>query len=160
MNNRLRNCCEPLINENKRIDGLKPMIIISLLLIVGIVFLDYFIFETTIYIYLSLIVLPIFIMILKRFYYIYTIYSIVFIFLVLPKIINDLGTYFQVETITTTRIVIFCLKCFCLILLFMIYFIFFQYYKELKFIYIQENQIYTNNLLNENTHNTDFDNQE
>ena len=136
-----------MVNENKRIESLKPMILISLFIIMIIIFIDYFVFETTIYIYLSLVVFPIFLMILKRFYYIFTIYSIFFIFLIIPEIINDLGTYFQVEIITTTRIFTLCLKFFCLILLLMVYYIFFQYYKELKYLYLVQNQ--PNRLLNE-----------
>ena len=136
----LRNCCSPKVDENKRIQSLKPMLLISLIILTVIIFLDYFIFETTIYFYLSLIVLPIFLMALKRLYYFYTIYSFFFIFLVIPKILNDLGTYFQVETITLTRMVIFCLKILCLILLLMVYYIFFQYYKELKYLYIKQKE--------------------
>ena len=136
----LRNCCSPKVHENKRIQSLKPMLLISLIILTVIIFLDYFIFETTIYFYLSLIVLPIFLMALKRLYYFYTIYSFFFIFLVIPKILNDLGTYFQVETITLTRMVIFCLKILCLILLLMVYYIFFQYYKELKYLYIKQKE--------------------
>ena len=134
------NCCSPKVNENNRIQSLKPMLLISLIILTVIIFLDYFIFETTIYFYLSLIVLPIFLMALKRLYYFYTIYSFFFIFLVIPKILNDLGTYFQVETITLTRMVIFCLKILCLILLLMVYYIFFQYYKELKYLYIKQKE--------------------
>ena len=136
-----------MVNENKRIESLKPMILNSLFIIMIIIFIDYFVFETTIYIYLSLVVFPIFLMILKRFYYIFTIYSIFFIFLIIPEIINDLGTYFQVEIITITRIFTLCLKFFCLILLLMVYYIFFQYYKELKYLYLVQNQ--PNRLLNE-----------
>ena len=136
--NWLRSCFSPKVNENERIQSLKPMLLISLIILTIILLLDYFIFETSIYFYLSLIVLPIFLMVLKRFYYIYTLYSIFFIFLVIPKILNDLGTYFQVESITTMGIVIFSLKLCCLILLLIIYYIFFQYYKELKYLYIKE----------------------
>ena len=141
----LRNCCSPKVDENKRIQSLKPMLLISLVILTVIIFLDYFIFETTIYFYISLIVLPIFLMVLKRLYYFYTIYSFFFIFLVIPKILNDLGTYFQVETITLMRKVIFCLKILCLILLLMIYYIFFQYYKELKYLYIKQKETESQN---------------
>ena len=141
----LRNCCSPKVDENKRIQSLKPMLLISLIILTVIIFLDYFIFETAIYFYLSLIVLPIFLMVLKRLYFFYTIYSFFFIFLVIPKILNDLGTYFQVETITLMRVVIFCLKIVCLILLLMIYYIFFQYYKELKYLYIKQKETESQN---------------
>ena len=141
----LRNCCSPKVDENKRIQSLKPMLLISLIILTVIIFLDYFIFETAIYFYLSLIVLPIFLMVLKRLYFFYTIYSFFFIFLVIPKILNDLGTYFQVETITLMRVVIFCLKIVCLILLLMIYYIFFQYYKELKYLYLKQKETESQN---------------
>ena len=156
MNNRenfFKRCCEPIVNENDRIEKLKSLLIISLIIIITIVFLDYFVFETTIYIYLSLIVFPIFLMILKRFYYIYTIYTLAFIIFIFPKIINDLGTYFQVETMTTTRKFILCLKIFCLILLLMIHYIFFQYYKELKFLYIRNKQAFKKRFIDESTDN-------
>ena len=149
-NNRCRcinNCTSPLVNENERIKSLKPALLMSLFILMVIIFLDYYLFETYIYYYLSLIVLPIFLMILKRFYFIYTFYSVFFIFLVIPKIINDLGTYFQVETITTTRKVIFCLKLLCLILLCMVYYIVFLYYKELKYLYIKEKKNIPGNML-------------
>ena len=145
------NCCSPKVNENNRIQSLKPMLLISLFILAIIIFLDYFVFETTIYLYLSLIIIPIFLMVLKRFYCFYTLFSILFIFLVIPKILNDLGTYFQVEMLTTTRIFIFCFKLLCLILLLMIYYIFFQYYKELKYMYLKEKDIVLQNMiLNDN----------
>ena len=132
------NCFSPLVNENDRIQNLKPMLILSLFLLTSIILLDYFIFETTNYIYLSLLTFPIFILILKRFYYIFTIFSMIFIIFVLPKIINDLGHFFQAEIITTMSIVIFSMKFVCFILLLMIYYIFFQYYKELRYLYVKE----------------------
>ena len=152
MNNRLNfvNCISPLVNENERVKSLKPLLLISLFILIIIIFLDYFYFDTSIYIYLSLVILPIFLMVLKRFYYFYTFYSILFIFCVIPKIINDLGTYFQVETITTTRKVTFCLKFFCLVLLIVVYYIFFLFYKELKFLYIKEKlSIQDNRIIND-----------
>ena len=154
MNNRenfVKKCCEPIVKENERIGQLKCLLIISLVIIITIMFLDYFVFETTIYIYLSLIVFPIFLMVLKRFYYIYTIYTLAFIIFIFPKIINDLGAYFQVETMTTTRKFILCLKIFCLILLLMVHYIFFQYYKELKFLYIRNKQAFKKRLIDEST---------
>ena len=146
-------CCEPIVNENDRIEKLKPLLIISLIIIMTIIFLDFLVFETTIYICLSLIILPIFLMILKRFYYMYTIYTFVFIIFIIPKIINDLGTYFQVETMTTTRKFILCLKIFCLISLLIVYYIFFLYYKELKFLYIRQKQAFKKRLIDENNDN-------
>ena len=131
-------CFSPIINENARIQSLKPSLLISLLVLTCVILLDYFILETSIYTYLSMLVLPIFIMVLKRFYYIFTIFSLIFIIFVIPKIINDLGTFFQIEIVTTMTIIIFCLKIICLILLLMVYYVFFQYYKELKYIYIKD----------------------
>ena len=152
MNNRENffiKCFEPTVNENENIKKLKPLLIISLFIILTIVFLDFFVFETTIYIYLSLIILPIFLIVLKRFYYIFTIYTLIFIIFIIPKIINDLGAYFQVELMTTTRKFILCLKIFCFILLLVVYYIFFQYYKELKFLYIEQKQSILKRLIEE-----------
>ena len=135
---KIKNCFSPLVNENNSIQSLKPMMVLSLFLLTCIILLDYFVFETTNYIYLSLLTFPIFLLILKRFYYIFTIFSMIFIIFVIPKIINDLGHFFQAEIITTTSIVIFIMKFICFILLLMIYYIFFQYYKELRYLYLKE----------------------
>ena len=131
--------CYPVVDENDRIIGLKPMLLLSCLLLSVIIFIYYYIFDTYIYLYLFLLLLSFFVMVVKRHYYAFTLYTISFIFIVIPKLLNDLGTYFQVETITTTRIFIFCFKFFCFVLLWIIYYIFFHYYKELRYLYIKEN---------------------
>ena len=66
----------------------------------------------------------------------YTINIIYFIFLIFPKIINDIGNYFQLEILTSATIIIICLKIFCLILLILVQYFFFIYYKELKYQFI------------------------
>jgi len=149
MNDRpaIANCCLPLVNENDRIQKLKPMIIISLFTLIIIIFLDYFLFETVIYAYLSLVVFPIFLMAVKRFYFFFTLYSFFFIFIAIPKMLNDLGTYFQVEVITTMRIIIFFMKIFCFLLLIMIYYTFFLYYKELKYLFLKQRSDLHNQIL-------------
>ena len=149
MNDRpaIANCCLPLVNENDRIQKLKPMIIISLFTLIIIIFLDYFLFETVIYVYLSLVVFPIFLMAVKRFYFFFTLYSFFFIFIAIPKMLNDLGTYFQVEVITTMRIIIFFMKIFCFLLLIMIYYTFFLYYKELKYLFLKQRSDLHNQIL-------------
>ena len=149
-------CCSPIVNENERIQKLKPMIIISLFTLIIIIFLDYFLFETVIYIYLSLIVFPIFLMAVKRYYFFFTLYSFFFIFIAIPKMLNDLGTYFQVEVITTMRIIIFFMKLFCLILLIMIYYIFFLYYKELKYLFLKQRNDLHNQILDESAGTGNF----
>ena len=150
-------CCSPLVNENDRIQKLKPMILISLFTLIIIIFLDYFLFETVIYIYLSLIVLPIFLMAVKRFYFFFTLYSFFFIFIAIPKMLNDLGTYFQVEVITTMRIIVFIMKLFCFIILIMIYYVFFLYYKELKYLFLKQRNDLHKQILDTNAGTGNFD---
>ena len=140
MNNERHNilycCCIPLVNENKRIQKLKPFLLASLLILAIVICLDFFLFDTYIYIYISFSIFPIFILIVKRFYFMYTINIIYFIFLIFPKIINDIGNYFQLEILTSATIIIICLKIFCLILLILVQYFFFIYYKELKYQFI------------------------
>ena len=154
--NAINSICSPLVNENESILKLKPMLLLSLLVLLFIIFLDFFLFETEVYIYLSLVVFPIFLMVIKRFYFIFTIYSVVFILFVIPKFINDLGTYFQVEMFTTKRIIEFIMKSVCLILLLIVYYTFFLYYKELKYLYIKQANISNNHLLDRINETKDF----
>ena len=134
----LYHCCIPLVNENETIKKLKPFLLLSLLFLLIIIFLDYFLFETNIYVYLSFSIFPIFILAVKRYYFMYTLNMIYFLFIIFPKIINDIGTYFQIEILTSATIIILLLKIFCLILLIMIQYFFFLYYKELKYQWIIE----------------------
>ena len=129
-------CCSPLVDENYGIKKLKPFLLASILILLIVICFDFFLFETNIYIYISFSVFPIFILVVKRFYYLYTINLIYFSFLIFPKIINDIGTYFQIEILTPVKIIILCLKIFCLILLILVQYFFFTYYKELKFQYL------------------------
>ena len=134
-------CCVPLVNENKRIKKLKPFLMSSLAILMLVIFLDFFLFETDIYIYTSFSIFPLFILIVKRYYYFYTINCIYFLFVVFPKIINDIGTYFQSEILSSANKVILCLKIFCFLLLILANYFFFIYYKELKFQFIIEKPI-------------------
>ena len=131
-------CCVPLVNDNEKITKLKPFLFLSLLILVIVVFLDFFLFETNIYYYLSFSIFPIFILVLKRFYFMYTINIIYFIVVVFPKMINDIFRFFQIEILTPNTIIILFLKFFCFILVIMAQYFFFLYYKELKFQYIIE----------------------
>ena len=131
-------CCVPLVNENDGIKKLKPFLLASILILLIVICLDFFLFETNIYIYISFSIFPIFILVVKRYYYIYTINIIYFVFLIFPKITNDIGTYFQIEILTPAKKIILCLKIFCLILLILVQYFFFIYYKELKFQYLIE----------------------
>ena len=99
---------------------------------------DYFIFETKLYIYVSISIFPLFILIVKRFYYMYTINFVYFIFFIFPKLLNDIGTYFQIDILTSSKIILLCLKIFCLILLLLVQYFFFIYYKEMKYQFISE----------------------
>ena len=130
--------CVPFVNENNQIKKLKPFLVISLLIIFIVIILDFFLFEANIYVYLSISIIPIFILILKRFYFIYTINIIYFIFIIFPKIINEIGKYFQFEILTSYTIITILLKIFCFILLIISQYFFFLYYKELKYQYIME----------------------
>ena len=134
----LYKCCGPLVNENTKIHKLKPFLLASLLILLMVICFDYFIFETKIYIYVSISILPFFILIVKRFYYMYTINIVYFIIFLFPKIINDIGTYFQINIRTSSKIIILCFKIFCLILLILVQYFFFIYYKELKYQFIIE----------------------
>ena len=148
--NLLYHICLPLVDENNKIKKLKPFLVISLLILFIVIILDFFLFETNIYIYLSFCIFPIFLLALKRFYFIYTINIIYFIFVIFPKIVNDIGKYFQFEILTSYTIITILLKILCLILLIMSQYFFFLYYKELKYQYIMERPdkryiIYENN---------------
>lgn len=131
-------CCVPLVNENEKINKLKPFLLASLLILLIVICLDYFIFETKIYIYISISIFPFFILIVKRFYYMYTINIVYFIFMIFPKIINDIGSYFQIGIRTSSKIIILCLKIFCFILLILVQYFFYIYYKELRYQFIIE----------------------
>ena len=134
----LYKCCAPLVNENRKVIKLKPFLLASLLILLMVICLDYFIFETKLYIYVSISIFPLFILIVKRFYYMYTINFVYFIFFIFPNLLNDIGTYFQIDILTPSKIIILCLKIFCLILLILVQFFFFIYYKELKYQFITE----------------------
>ena len=131
-------CCVPLVNENEKIKKLKPFLMLSLLILLIVIFLDFFLFETNIYIYLSFSIFPIFILVIKRFYFMYTINMIYFVFVVFPKMINDIFRFLQIEILTSATIIILFLKLFCVILITMSQYFFFLYYKELKYLYILE----------------------
>ena len=134
----LYRCCVPLVNENRKINKLKPFLLASILILLMVICFDYFIFETKLYIYVSVSVLPFFILIVKRFYFMYTINFVYFIFFIFRKLLNDIGTYFQIDILTSSKIIILCLKIFCLILLILVQYFFFIYYKELKYQFIVE----------------------
>ena len=68
----------------------------------------------------------------------YTINFVYFIFFIFPKLLNDIGTYFQIDILTSSKIILLCLKIFCLILLLLVQYFFFIYYKELKYQFIFE----------------------
>ena len=134
----LYRCCAPLVNENIKIIKLKPFLLASIFILLMVICFDYFIFETKLYIYVSISIFPLFILIVKRFYYMYTINFVYFIFFIFPKLLNDIGTYFQIDILTSSKIILLCLKIFCLILLLLVQYFFFIYYKELKYQFISE----------------------
>ena len=63
---------------------------------------------------------------------------IYYVFVIFPKMINDIFRFLQVEILTSATIIILFLKFFCVILITMVQYFFFLYYKELKYQYILE----------------------
>ena len=130
-----------VVHENERIQKLKPMLIISIFFISIYIICDYFVFETLLYIYIFLLIITICVYVIKRFYMIFYLYTLIYLLLVVPKMISNLGILLQVDNFSQKLKFYFCLQLLGFLIFLIIFYIYFLFYRELRFLYIKQHGI-------------------